>query len=67
MTIIRGTITLKTSAGFVTSNCVTDDLHNMHLMNAAVADSCVAADIGNFLIFHTALFCRGHTRQTQFV
>ena len=36
-------------------------------MRAAVADGCISAEIGNFLFFRTAHFCRSRTRQTQLV
>ena len=39
--------------------------HELHLMHVADEDGCVSTEIGNFLFFYIAHFCR--TRQTQLV
>ena len=47
-------------------NCfIKADSHKLHLTHMAVADSCVSAEIGNFLFFNTQHFCRCCMRQTQ--
>ena len=40
---------------------------NLRLTHGIAADGCVSAEIGNFLFFRTAHFCRSYTRQTKLV
>ena len=49
----------------ITSILLKDDSNELHLIQAAAADSCVSAEIGNFSIFCNATVCCSYMHQAQ--